>query len=97
VTRAGYLGNLGGEPKVVGGIFATPQGVWSKPLVGTSVAVIAMIVEHTRPTEADYQQQAGQIRESIMNERRQTLFTEWMQALRKKAKIEDFRENYFEA
>jgi parvulin-like peptidyl-prolyl isomerase len=97
VTRNGYFGNLGAEPKMVGGVFATPQGVWTKPLIGMYSAAVAMTVEHTRPSEADYQQQAPQIRETMMNERRQTKFTEWLQAVRKKAKIEDFRENYFEA
>src|SRR5205814_4927217 len=40
VTRNGYFGSLGPEPKMVGGLFATPQGVWSKPLVGTNTAAI---------------------------------------------------------
>jgi parvulin-like peptidyl-prolyl isomerase len=97
VTRNGYFGNMGDEPKMVGGLFATPQGIWSKPLVGTNGVAVAFVLERNRPGEEDYRKQAGDIRNTLLNERRQTLFSDWLAAVRKKAKIEDFRENYFEA
>jgi parvulin-like peptidyl-prolyl isomerase len=97
VTRNGYFGSLGPEPKMVGGLFSTPQGVWSKPLVGTSGVAVAFVLERLRPTEDDFRKQAPEIRNTLLNERRQALFTDWLTAIRKKAKIEDFRENYFEA
>jgi len=97
VTRNGYFGELGAEPKMVGGLFATPQGVWSKPLLGDNGAAIGYVVERVRPSEDDYKTQAGQIRDAILNDRRQKRFEDWLQAVRKKAKVEDFRENYFEA
>jgi parvulin-like peptidyl-prolyl isomerase len=97
VTKNGYLGSLGAEPKVVGALFATPPGTWSQPLTGNWNAVVGYVLERIRPTADDFKQQAPQIREALLNDRRRVLFTEWMQALRKKAKIEDFRENYFEA
>jgi len=58
---------------------------------------VGFILEHPRPSEEDFRKQESQIRTAILNERRQTRFTDWMLELRKKAKIEDFRENYFEA
>jgi peptidyl-prolyl cis-trans isomerase D len=97
VTRNGYLGSIGMEPQVVGALFATPDGTWSRPLTGRFGAVVADIVEHIRPTQDDYKTQAPQIRAAILNQRRQDLFNDWMQTVRKKAKIEDYRENYFEA
>ncbi|HEY2924456.1 MAG TPA: SurA N-terminal domain-containing protein [Candidatus Eisenbacteria bacterium] len=97
VTRNGYLGTIGAEPKIVGGLFSTPPGTWSKPLTGNWGALVGFVTERTRPGEEDYQKQAPEIRGGMLNDRRQTRFTEWLQALRKKAKIEDFRENYFEA
>jgi hypothetical protein len=97
VTRNGYFGGLGGEGKIVGGLFATPTETWSKPLVGTWSVVLGFVLEHAKPTEEEYQKLAPQIRNDLLNERRQTRFTEWLQAVRAKAKIEDFRENYFEA
>ena len=97
VTRNGYLGSLGTEAKIVGGLFATPAGTWSKPLTGNWGALVGFVLEHQRPTEEEYRKLAPEIRSTILNERRQTRFTEWMQAIRAKAKIEDYRENFFQA
>src|SRR6185503_3319131 len=97
VTRNGYLGGLGNEGKIVGGLFATPAETWSKPLVGTWSVVLGFVLEHAKPSEEEYQKLAPQIRNDLLNERRQTRFTEWLQAVRSKAKIEDFRDNFFEA
>ncbi len=97
VTRNGFLGSLGLEPKIVGGLFGTPVGVWSRPLTGGGTAVVGFVLEHTRPTESDFRQQEAQIRAAILSERRNTLYSDWLLGLRKKAKIEDYRENYFEA
>ena len=97
VTRSGLLGNLGSEPKIVGGLFGTPQGTWSQPLTGNWSALVGVVEEHTRPSEEEFRKQAPEIRNALLNERRQTRFTEWLQAVRKRAKIEDYRENYFEA
>jgi len=97
VTRNGYLGQLGTEPKIVGGLFATPVNTWSQALTGTTGALLGFAMEHTRPTEEDFKAQEAQIRSQLMNERRQTKFMEWLQGIRRKAKIEDYRENYYEA
>jgi hypothetical protein len=97
VTKNGRLGPLGSEPKIVGGLFSTPVGAWSRPLTGNWGALVGYVTEHTRPTEDEYRKQALEIRNGLLNERRQTRFAEWLQSLRRNAKIEDFRENYFEA
>jgi parvulin-like peptidyl-prolyl isomerase len=97
VTRNGYVNGIGREPRAVGMLFTmTPQS-WSPVLTGNSGAFIAYIDSHTPPSEADFQNQAPKLRQSLLNERRQVVFTEWMQELRGKAKIVDYRENYFEA
>jgi parvulin-like peptidyl-prolyl isomerase len=96
VTKNGYLGSVGTEPKVVGALFSTPVGTWSQPLTGINSALVGFVLEHARPTEEEFRKIESDIRNTLINERRQTRFTEWLQALRKKAKIEDYRENYFE-
>src|SRR5439155_9862058 len=54
ITRNGRLGNLGVEPKIVGGLFGTPPGTWSQPLTGTWSALVAIVEEHARPTEEEF-------------------------------------------
>lgn len=97
ITRNGYLGSLGREPKIVGGLFGTPLQTWSRPLTGDFGALVGYVLEREKPTEEDFQKQAGEIRTALLNEARQTRFTDWMQTVRKRAKIEDFRENFFDA
>lgn len=97
VTRNGYLPSVGGrEPRVVGALFALPAGSWSPPLVGENGVYVGMVEAHTAPTEEEFRKQEGQVRDALLNERRQLLFVEWMQDLRRHAKIKDFREQYFE-
>lgn len=97
ITRNGYLSAIGTEPKVVGGLFVVPPGTWSPALTGTFGALIGFVEQHTRPTEEEFRAQAAEIRNTLLGERRQARFNEWLQGVRKKAKIEDYRENYFEA
>jgi hypothetical protein len=97
VTRNGFVGSLGAEPKIAGGLFGTPVGVWSKPLTGDWGALVGFVLEHERPAEDGFRLQEAEIRTTLLNEARQLVFGEWMKALRKKAKIEDYREDYFEA
>ena len=96
MTRNGYMGNLGLEPEIVGALFSTPTGTWSRALTGNRVAIVGFVMEHQQPKQEDYKTQAAQIRNTILNSRRQERFQEWLESARKRAKIEDFRENYFE-
>lgn len=96
VMRSGLFAPIGVEPKVVGALLAMPVGSWSAALEGTDGAFVCYVEEHTRPNEDEYRKQADQSRETLLNQLRQAHFSEWMQRLRKKAKIQDFRENYFE-
>ncbi|HEX5030515.1 MAG TPA: SurA N-terminal domain-containing protein [Candidatus Eisenbacteria bacterium] len=97
VTRNGAMGRLGVDPKAVGQLLNVPDQSWSPVITGQMAVFIAHIDSHVRPTEEQYESQKVAIRQSLMNERRRVVFDEWMQQVRREAKIEDFREDYFEA
>jgi parvulin-like peptidyl-prolyl isomerase len=96
VTRSGYLGSLGREPEIVGALFSTPPGTWSRPLTGNNGAAVGYVMERQRPKEDDCKTQAPQLRGALLSTARQEVFQDWMESARKNATIEDFRENYFE-
>jgi hypothetical protein len=73
-----------------------PTQSWSPVITGNSAVFIAYVQDHTKPNEEQYEQQKAQIRQSLVNERRRVVFDEWLQQVRRDAKIEDFREEYFE-
>jgi parvulin-like peptidyl-prolyl isomerase len=97
VPRNGYLQSVGGrEPRVCGALFTMQPGAWSPALVGENGVYVALVEAHAAPTEADFRKQEPQVRESLLGERRQLLFVEWMQELRRHAKIKDYRDQFFE-
>lgn len=97
ITRNGAMGRLGIDPKAVGQLLNVPDQSWSPVITGQMVVFIAHIDSHVKPTEEQYESQKVAIRQSLMNERRRVVFDEWMQQIRRTAKIEDYREEYFEA
>jgi len=98
VQRNGFLGSVGvREARVTGALFAMPQGVWSKPLTGDGGVYVALVETRTTPTEEEFRSKEQQIREALLNERRQALYTEWLLDVRRRAKIKDYRESYFDA
>jgi len=97
VTRNGSMGRLGMDPKSVGLLLNVPPQSWSPVITGNSAVFIAYVQDHAKPNEEQYEQQKAQIRQSLVNERRRVVFDEWLQQVRRDAKIEDFREEYFEA
>jgi peptidyl-prolyl cis-trans isomerase D len=97
VTRNGFIGQVGQrEPKVAGALFQMPANTWSPVVIGETGAFVANIEVHTPPTEEEFKKAEASIRENLLNERRQVLFIEWMQNLRRQADIKDYRSNYFE-
>ena len=96
VTRNGYMGRLGMDAKSVGILLNVPPQTWSPVLTGKEKVFFVYIADHVKPTEEQYEQQKATIRQSLTNERRRLAFDEWLQQIRREAKIEDYREDYFE-
>ena len=96
VTRNGYIASLGREPKSVGTLFALPAKTWSPVLTSQASVLFAFIDAHAAPTEEEFQKEEATLRQNMLNERRQVAFVEWMQDVRRRAKIVDYRENFFE-
>lgn len=96
VTRNGYMNAVGRDPEAVGEFMTLADRTWSRVIDGPSGALLAQVLKHERPSEEEFKKQEASVRENLLAERRQVLFYEWMNALRKKAKIVDYRENFFE-
>jgi len=97
-TRNGFISGVEErEPRVIGTLFASPPNTWTPLIPGQTGIFVALIEGHTVPSEEDFRKQEAQVRESLLGERRQVLFVEWMQDLRRRAKIKDYRSQYFEA
>jgi hypothetical protein len=97
VTRNGILGALGRDPRAAGALMTVPVNEWS----GCSAARTGRSSwrrswpTRPRPRKSSRPRRRAFAR-TLLNERRQVAFFEWMQDVRRKAKIEDYREDYFE-
>ncbi len=96
ISRNGYLGAAGHDAEAAGKLLTLGQGEWSPVLSGEAGVLVAQIVNHVRPSEEDFKKQGPSLRQNLLAERRQMLLYEWMREVRKRAKIQDYRENYFE-
>jgi len=96
VTRNGFIGPLGQDAEMVGRLMAMTPGEWAPVLQGNPGAVLFHIDGHSVPSEEEFATMAPQIRQTLMTERQRVLFFEWMQDLRRAAKVKDYRENFFD-
>jgi peptidyl-prolyl cis-trans isomerase D len=96
LTRNGIIGGVGQDAKIVGELMAMQPGGWSPVLSGKPGVLICRIDGHQLPSEEEFQKAAPQIRANLLAERKQVLFVEWMDNLRRTAKVKDYRENYFD-
>ena len=91
VTRNIGIPGLGREAEVMVSIFSMNEGEVSSPMKTTRGWVVVQLDETLPIDEAQYQQQAPVIRQNLLNLRQEMLYNAFMDDLRSKAKIEDFR------
>lgn len=96
VTRSGFMTGVGHDPETAGRLMMLGQGQWSPVLSGDAGVLLAQVVNHVHPSEEDFKKQEPSLRESLLAGRRQALFAQWMTQIRKRAKVQDYRESFFE-
>ncbi|HEY7728487.1 MAG TPA: peptidylprolyl isomerase, partial [Candidatus Eisenbacteria bacterium] len=97
VTRNGIISAVGRDEESVGTFMVLPEGTWSPVREGPVGALLVQVIRHNRPSEDDFKKQEATIRRSLLAEYQQAMFTEWFDSIRRRAKIEDYREEMFGA
>jgi peptidyl-prolyl cis-trans isomerase D len=97
VTRNGVLSGIGRDAESVGSFLSIQEGAWSPVREGPSGVLLAQVVQHDRPTEEEFKAQEAKLRQSLIAERQRVILTEWYDSIRRRAKIEDYREEIFGA
>jgi peptidyl-prolyl cis-trans isomerase D len=96
IARFDFIPGVGRESKLLGAAFALPPGKLSGP-IETERSIYALRVEERMPPdESLYVSEREQLKEQLLNQKRQEAVSAWLESLREKAKIEDFREQFFQ-
>lgn len=97
VTRNGVLSGIGQDAKSVGTFMSLQDGEWSPVREGPAGVLLAQVVHHERPSEEQFKNQEASLRKNLIAERQRVILTEWYNSIRRRAKIEDYREDIFGA
>ena len=86
------VASLGREPAFIGAAFGLPVGTVSKPIAGQNAAYVLEVTSRQDPDLAAIPEATRtQIRQSLLQRKQQQVQQAWMEALRDRAEITDFR------
>lgn len=94
-SRTGVPRGIGGDPLVIGPLFAHGPGVVPTVLKGRNAAFVARIDERIPADDDEFLAQMEQLRQRILAGEQNHVMNEWMTGLRRKARIEDNRYGTF--
>ena len=81
---------LGREPRFAGTVFGLDEGETSSVVEGENAAFVVAVTSFTEPPEIS-EAQRQEIRQELLNQRRQQVSNEWITSLRDRAEIQDNR------
>lgn len=94
-SRTGFPRGIGGDPLVIGPLFASGPGVIPSVLRGRNAAFVARIDDRTPADDDEFLAQMEQQRQRILARKQNLVMNEWLTGLRRKARIEDNRYGTF--
>jgi peptidyl-prolyl cis-trans isomerase D len=92
VARGAPIGDVGVSPAIDAVAFTLPTGAVSDPIVTDTGAVIVRVVEKQDVTPAQIAEGRTQLREELLNERRNRFYSAYMTKAREKMRININRE-----
>lgn len=90
-SRLGFPQGIGGDPAVIGPVFARDVGLIPEVLRGRTGAYVVVVEEKTAANRDAFETQKEQLRRSTLQRRQQQVFNDWLADLRKSAEVEDYR------
>lgn len=94
-TRSGYISGLGRDPYFIGAAFSLQPNQISQPVKGARGTYLIQLLNLDPFDETDYQEKKEAIRAQLVDRAKQNAFSEWYADAKEKAKIKDYRNQYF--
>lgn len=87
------ISGLGREPRFIGAVFGLKEGETSDVVAGENAAFVVQLTRLYEPPPMS-EQMREQIRQQLLNQRRQQVLAQWTAALREQAEIKDYRRRF---
>ncbi len=96
-ARTGYVDGIRRDPLAIGAAFGlTTPGELSKPIAHEQGVVIFKLISKESPDMLEYTQKQDSVRNAILNNKRQDLYTRWMESQVANADIKNYVQEAFE-
>ncbi len=95
VTRNDYITGVSRDPQFIAALFTTPIGSVTEAIRGERSWYILHILERTEVSTANLASLIADEQKRLLQDRRQSAFSTWLQGLRAQAKIVDTRSDIF--
>lgn len=96
-TREGYIPGVGGRNSFVEAAFTLKEPGESSGIVTTGrAAYILELIKRTPADTEEFRRKKEEIRRKILAQRRQEVYTAWIEGLKKRARIKDQRYRFYQ-
>jgi peptidyl-prolyl cis-trans isomerase D len=94
-TLEGNVEKIGRDPKFSGTAFGLSPGEISHLVESDRGYYIIKLLDRTKIHESLFKSEKDNIRQQLLKQKQQQIYTAWVKNLEDKAKIEDYRDEYF--
>ncbi len=94
-TLGAYIPGVGREPDFAGTAFKLNIGDISRPIEGENGYYIIKVTDKIEFDKNQFESQKNEIKRRLFAQKQQLVYQEWYNSLKRKAKIKDFRSQYF--
>jgi parvulin-like peptidyl-prolyl isomerase len=91
VGRTGFVPGIGSEPKLLGAVFGSDTTAAPQIVASERGAFVFKVLEKIPASRDDFEREKANLRTRILQQRQNEVLTAWLEGLKEKADIEDFR------
>jgi peptidyl-prolyl cis-trans isomerase D len=94
-TLQGNVEKVGRDPKFSGTAFGLTPGEISQPVESNRGYYIIQLLDRTKIHESLFKAEKESIKQQLLEQKQQQIYTAWVKHLEESVKIEDYRDEYF--
>lgn len=94
-TRSGFVPGVGRDATFIGAAFSLEVNEVSKPVSGARGYYLLQLTQKSEFDAADFASKKESLKQQLLSQKQNQVFTDWYNSLKEQAKIKDYRERFF--